>query len=116
MTLDDIRHFDLRSINLRDIDVSAAGEWPPAGKAVAIILVGILLLIAGYYFVISKTLEDLKGREQAEQQLRQQFVTKYRQAVNLEAYRDSWRSSRRVSRRCGGSCRTATRSPTCWWR
>lgn len=88
MTLDDIRQFDLRSINLRDIDLSAAGEWPPAGKAVSIILVGILLLIAGYYFVISKTLEDLKGREQAEQQLRQQFVTKYRQAVNLEAYRE----------------------------
>ncbi len=45
MTLDDIRHFDLRSINLRDIDVSAAGEWPPVGKAVSIILVGILLFL-----------------------------------------------------------------------
>ena len=52
------------------------------------ILVGILLLIAGYYFVISKTLEDLEGRQQAEKQLRQEFVTKYRQAVNLDAYRE----------------------------
>jgi type IV pilus assembly protein PilO len=88
MTLDDIRNLDLRSIDLRDIDINAAGEWPRAGKAFAIGLIGILLLVAGYYFVIRKTLEDLEGRQQAEQQLRQQFVTKYRQAVNLEAYRE----------------------------
>lgn len=88
MTLDDIRSFDLRSIDLRDIDINAAGDWPRVGKAFAIGLVGILFLVAGYYFVIRKTLEDLEGRQQAEQQLRQQFVTKYRQAVNLEAYRE----------------------------
>lgn len=88
MTLDDIRKFDLRSVDLRDIDVSAAGEWPRAGKAFAIALIGVLLLAAGYHFVIRKTLEDLEGRQQAEQQLRQQFVVKYRQAVNLEAYRE----------------------------
>ena len=51
-------------------------------------MVGLLLLVAGYYFVVSKTLEDLDGRRQAEQQLRQQFVYKYRQAVNLDAYRE----------------------------
>lgn len=88
MNFDDIRKFDLRSVDLRDIDVSAAGDWPPAGKIFAIALVGLLMLGAGYYFVIRKTLEDLESRQQAEQQLRQQFVTKYRQAVNLEAYRE----------------------------
>ena len=86
MTLDDLRQLDLG--DLRDIDIRAAGEWPPAGKYVAIALVGLLLLVAGYYFVVSKTLEDLDGRRQAEQQLRQQFVYKYRQAVNLDAYRE----------------------------
>lgn len=88
MTLDDLRNFDLRSLDVRDIDVRAAGEWPPAGKMFAIALVGLLILIGGYYFVISKTLADLESRRQAEQQLRQQFVFKYRQAVNLEAYRE----------------------------
>ena len=88
MTLDDLRKIDLRSINLRDIDLNAAGEWPPIGKAFAIMLVGILLVVAGYHFVISKTLEDLEGRQHAERQLRQEFLTKYRQAVNLEAYRE----------------------------
>lgn len=86
MTLDDLRQIDLRS--LRDIDVRAAGEWPAAGKYLAIGLMGLLLLVGGYYFVVSKTLEDLDGRRQAEQQLRQQFVYKYRQAVNLDAYRE----------------------------
>jgi type IV pilus assembly protein PilO len=88
MTLDDLRHFDLRSLDLRDVDVRAAGDWPPAGKIFAIALLGLLMLVAGYYFVVSKTLEDLESRRQAEQQLRQQFVFKYRQAVNLEAYRE----------------------------
>lgn len=88
MTLDDIRNFDLRSVNLRDIDVRAAGDWPAAGKIAAIALVGLLMLVAGYYFVISKTLEDLESRQRAEEQLRQEFMTKYRQAVNLEAYRE----------------------------
>jgi type IV pilus assembly protein PilO len=88
MTLDDLRHFDLRSLDLRDVDVRAAGDWPPAGKIFAIALLGLLILVAGYYFVVSKTLEDLESRRQAEQQLRQQFVFKYRQAVNLEAYRE----------------------------
>lgn len=88
MTLDDLRKFDLRSLDLRDVDVRAAGDWPPAGKIFAIALLGLLILVAGYYFVVSKTLEDLESRRQAEQQLRQQFVFKYRQAVNLEAYRE----------------------------
>ncbi len=88
MTLDDLRNFDLRSLDLRDVDVRAAGDWPPAGKIFAIALLGLLILVAGYYFVVSKTLEDLESRRQAEQQLRQQFVFKYRQAVNLDAYRE----------------------------
>ncbi len=88
MTLDDIRNFDLRSVSLRDIDVRAAGDWPAAGKVATIALVGLLMIVAGYYFVISKTLEDLESRQQAEAQLRQEFVTKYQQAVNLEAYRE----------------------------
>lgn len=88
MTLDDLRKFDLRSLDLRDVDVRAAGDWPPAGKMFAIALLGLLILLAGYYFVVSKTLEDLESRRQAEQQLRQQFVFKYRQAVNLDAYRE----------------------------
>lgn len=88
MTLDDLRKLDLRSFDLRDVDVRAAGDWPRAGKIFAIALAGLLILAAGYYFVISKTLEDLESRRQAEQQLRQQFVFKYRQAVNLDAYRE----------------------------
>lgn len=88
MTLDDLRKLDLRSFDLRDVDMRAAGDWPPAGKIFAIALAGLLILVAGYYFVISKTLEDLESRRQAEQQLRQQFVFKYRQAVNLDAYRE----------------------------
>lgn len=94
MTLDDLRKFDLRSLDLRDVDVRAAGDWPPAGKIFAIALLGLLILVAGYYFVVSKTLEDLESRRQAEQQLRQQFTFKYRQAVNLEAYREQLKQLR----------------------
>lgn len=86
MTLDDLRKFDLQ--DLRNIDLRAAGDWPMAGKAVALALLALLIIGAGYYFVVSKTLADLESRRQDEQQLRQQFVVKYRQAVNLDAYRE----------------------------
>lgn len=86
MTLDDLRKLDLQ--DLRNIDLREAGGWPPAGKAVVLALVAVAIIWAGYYFVISKTLDDLESRRQDEKQLRQQFVVKYRQAVNLEAYRE----------------------------
>lgn len=86
MTLDDLRKIDLQ--DLRNIDLRTAGDWPTAGKAVALALLAVLIVWGGYYFVVSKTLADLESRRQDEQQLRQQFVVKYRQAVNLEAYRE----------------------------
>ncbi|HBG51793.1 MAG TPA: pilus assembly protein PilO [Gammaproteobacteria bacterium] len=86
MTLDDLRKIDLQ--DLRNIDLRSAGDWPPVGKAVALALLAVVIVWAGYYFVISKTLDDLASRRQDEQQLRQQFVVKYRQAVNLDAYRE----------------------------
>lgn len=86
MTLDDLRKIDLQ--DLRNIDLRTAGDWPVAGKVVALALLAVVIIWAGYYFVVSKTLVDLESRRQDEQQLRQQFVVKYRQAVNLEAYRE----------------------------
>jgi type IV pilus assembly protein PilO len=86
MTLDDLRKIDLQ--DLRNIDLRTAGDWPPAGKVVALALLAVVIIWAGYYFVISKTLVDLESRRQDEKQLRQQFVVKYRQAVNLDAYRE----------------------------
>lgn len=83
MTLDDLRNLDLRQI-----DITAAGEWPPAGKIFSMVLTAVLLLGAGYYFVTSKTLEELDGYRKDEVSLRQSYEIKYQQAINLELYRE----------------------------
>lgn len=77
MTLD-----DLRNLNPRDI-----GNWPALPKLGALVILLVLLVFAGYWFDWKGQLETLASARQKEQQLRDSFLDKKRQAVNLEAYR-----------------------------
>jgi len=78
---------NLSQINLSDIDLREAGDWPLAGKLVLAGLVIAAVLGAGYYFFTSDQLEELDRVAREEQQLRQEFVEKQRVAANLEAFR-----------------------------
>ncbi len=77
----------LSEINLSDIDLREAGDWPLAGKLVLAALVIAAVVGGGYYFFISDQLEGLDRVTREEQQLRQEFVEKQRVAANLEAFR-----------------------------
>lgn len=78
---------NLSEINFNDINIQEAGDWPPAGKAVLMVLVVAMVLGAGYYFLISDQLDQLDTVEREEQTLRQEFIEKQRVAANLEAFR-----------------------------
>ncbi|HQC72903.1 MAG TPA: type 4a pilus biogenesis protein PilO [Candidatus Competibacteraceae bacterium] len=78
---------NLSEINFNDINIQEAGDWPPAGKAVLVVLVVAVVLGAGYYFLISDQLDQLDTVEREEQTLRQEFIEKQRVAANLEAFR-----------------------------
>ncbi|ACT51741.1 MULTISPECIES: type 4a pilus biogenesis protein PilO [Methylovorus] len=77
-------------MNLQDfnqIDLKTAGNLPLPVKAVLLGVMLLLIVAAGYWFVWSPSLEELDQAKAKEGQLREVFVTKKRQAINLEAYK-----------------------------
>lgn len=78
---------NLSDININDIDLREAGDWPLAGKIVLIVLVVAAVLGAGYYFFTSAQLDELERVTQEEQTLRKEFVEKQGATANIEAFR-----------------------------
>ncbi|MCP5159366.1 MAG: type 4a pilus biogenesis protein PilO [Gammaproteobacteria bacterium] len=78
---------NLSEINLNDIDLREAGDWPLAGRLVLVVLVIAVVLGAGYYFLTNDQLQQLETVQNEEQTLRREFIEKQRVAANLEAFR-----------------------------
>ncbi|MBK7955231.1 MAG: type 4a pilus biogenesis protein PilO [Candidatus Accumulibacter sp.] len=72
---------DFQGLNPRDV-----GAWPLLPRVT--VLVGLLLVIlfAGWWFLWAEQLESLDSKQQAEVRLRDEFVVKKKQAVNLDLY------------------------------
>jgi len=77
MTLD-----ELRRLNPRDI-----GSWPVLPKMGVLLLLVVLILVAGWWFDWSGQWDEYNTARAKEDTLRQQFLEKKKQAVNLDAYR-----------------------------
>jgi type IV pilus assembly protein PilO len=77
MTLDDLKNIDLNNF----------AAWPYPLKIGAIVVVCLLILGAGYYFVIADELTQLETEKQKEQGLKDTYLSKKAQAINLEAYK-----------------------------
>lgn len=73
---------DLRSIDLKDL-----ANAPMPVKMMVLAIAFVLVLFAGYWFVWSSQLATLGASQQEELTLRESFVTKKRQAVNLDIYK-----------------------------
>lgn len=73
--------------SLRDIALNEPGEWPNFIKVVALVLLAIIMLVAGYYLIIQDKQTELAASEQKESNLKQEFEKKHAKAVNLEAYK-----------------------------
>lgn len=73
------------------LDTSDPGTWPTAPKAM--LLLGLLagILVLAYFFDWKGQLEELDTGKQQEVQLKQDYVNKKRQAVNIELYRQQLR-------------------------
>ena len=77
MTLDDLRRLDPKNI----------GNWPIGPKLAALFLLLALIVFVSYWFDWQYQLEELDAQRAKETQLRQTFLSKKRQAINLDAYR-----------------------------
>jgi type IV pilus assembly protein PilO len=73
--------------DLNELDLSNIGIWPTPVKAVVVLLVAIIVISAGYYFIIEDQLNSLDGVQKTELDLRKEFETKQAKASNLDAYR-----------------------------
>ena len=77
MTLDDLRRLDPKNI----------GNWPLGPKLGALFILLAVIIFLSYWFDWQHQMEELDTHRNKETQLRQTFVEKKRQAINLEAYR-----------------------------
>ncbi|MEZ5615617.1 MAG: type 4a pilus biogenesis protein PilO [Rhodocyclaceae bacterium] len=73
---------DFRSLDPKDI-----GTWPILPRVTVLLGVFAALLAAGWWFDWKLQLEDLEGKQQQEAKLKNEYLDKKRQAVNLEEHR-----------------------------
>lgn len=73
---------DFRKLNPKDI-----GSWPIIPKVFALCALFVLILFAGYWFDWQNQLAELDTAKQKEAQLRDTFIGKKKQAINLDTYR-----------------------------
>ena len=77
MTLD-----DLKNINLNDLS-----SWPIPVKIGGILVVCVVMLFAGYWFLIQGELDEYSAAKSKEDGLRDTFMNKKAMAINLPAYK-----------------------------
>ena len=73
--------------DFNNIDFKNAGSLPLPVKAVLLSVLFFLILGLGYYFLWSPAIDSLDQAKAKEQELRQVFLDKKSQAINLEGYK-----------------------------
>lgn len=71
---------------LKQLDTKNPGGWPWPFKIVAMLLIFVLILVAGFFVFYQSQLENFDKEEKKEVDLKTVFVEKKKLAVNLEAY------------------------------
>ena len=71
-----------------NLSLDNIGDWPLIVKGLAVALVAVLVVAAGFYFLTRNALAELAEAEQQQQKLQQEFSNKWGDAANLEAYKD----------------------------
>ena len=83
-----IKKIDFKSIadDFRNLDPKDVGAWPIAPRIAVLFGLFAVILLAGWWFVWNDQLETLTVRQQDELKLKEEFVAKKTQAVNLDLY------------------------------
>jgi len=72
---------------LNELDYDDMGNWPVAAKALAIAVLCILILGAGYWFDTKDQLAQLERVEKQERKLKAQFKSNAKKAANINLYK-----------------------------
>lgn len=89
MTLDDFRKIDFGRLSqdFKDLDPNDPGAWPLAPRIAVFIALLIATVMAAWWFDWRDQSALLEQREAEEIQLRQDWLSKKKLAVNLDAYK-----------------------------
>lgn len=89
LTLKDLRNIDLESLSqdFKGLDPNDPGAWPLAPRITVFIALLVGTIAAAWWFDWRDQVALLEQREAEELQLREQWATKKRQAVNLDEYK-----------------------------
>ena len=77
---------DLKSTNWND-----PGTWHAAPKALVLLAILVVLPVAGYFLDTAGQIETLEAGQQEEVRLKQQYLEKKKQAINLDLHRQQLR-------------------------
>lgn len=77
---------DFKATNWKD-----PGTWTAIPKAVVLVAIVVALPVLGYFLIWQGQLEELEKGKTAETQLKQDFLNKKRQAVNLDLHKQQLR-------------------------
>ncbi|WP_028452515.1 type 4a pilus biogenesis protein PilO [Chitinilyticum aquatile] len=72
---------------LRNLDPKDSGNWPIAVQMVVLVVVFVLIVLGGYYYMWSDQMDEIDASRLTEVQLKEEFVKKKAQAINLEVYK-----------------------------
>jgi type IV pilus assembly protein PilO len=87
--LDKLKALDLQSIQqeFQGLDPNDPGQWPLIPRIVCLAAIFISCVVSGWWFDWSDQLTNLTTKEAEEQTLKEEWLTKKRQAVNLPDYK-----------------------------
>jgi len=74
--------------DFNDIDFNNVGSLPLPVKAVLLLILFLVLMFVGYWFMLKPAYEELDQAKAKEEELKKIFLSKKSQAVKLEAYRE----------------------------
>jgi type IV pilus assembly protein PilO len=75
----------------KNLNPKDPGAWPPLPKALALLGLFVAILVGAYFGDWSGQLEELDAGTRMEKQLKEEYVNKKQQAVNLDLHRQQLR-------------------------
>ena len=74
-------------VELRQLDINKAGDWPIVFKVIALVVLFIGIVIGGYFYVWSDQIQELENAEIEEETLKTTYLAKKHSAINLPGLR-----------------------------
>lgn len=72
---------------INSLDTSNPGGWPTSIKLGAFIILALVIMVGGYYFIINDMNKNLVKLQKTEDELKTTYSIKYQKAAQLDAYR-----------------------------